>query len=933
MKLGANVAEQDAQAVEARVRDLLLPGETLELIVQGSHDQSPIADHIVVTDSRVFHVSLKKPSTEPSVMTLDNCERVEEVKVLHTRVLRWDGSTVDLGMLRRRREDEQMFVETVTAIMERAPDFQDRKIALTQRVVKIVGHKYADDGGVVAKRRLHAFLGSDETIEFVCQIKAARGFEADSLALTSSRVLLFESNAFGEEPVFAMPYEQISNISTQKGDITVINVDGSSTALGKLRHGKQDLGQVDSIFGRFGPQVVTPSATAVVESHESPASEQVAEVPEVVKDLFEVLLDRGQPLVGHRYKLDDLRRAQSELAAGLQDDESLVVVVEIRSTKPFANRLLFTSHRAIRLRAGSRDALEGGVWWSERPVMRLVDGEIRIEKHNGSEERFAPLRHPKDDAQLLVSAIRAVQLLPDGGELSVEAIEQSSTAFERPTASLDEVEYMTSEVDSGPVLAALRGVQWPVSDDEIAERLWISSNRVTLLTSHQLIGWKSNRPSDGNRAYRRNADDIEILAQATLDGSGVSWLVIGDREDSGDLQLIPTGQDFSMAAGVGVASVTAAAEASEVAAAVVFQSHLVYFDQERLAVWNLRKDPACEFSIPTRSVTGLFLTRDGIVVRSVDAFVHEIPLRSSRDSELFPGLERAWRLVQSQIPGLAQPKDISLGENVLSLLDREISIWSTGKNAELRSRFSVDELNAVLLDGDTLIISANGRPTYELKNLGTHSEAIFSNLLDTLRGLRPDLVSAEAASDWLSGLAASSVEHFGSASARVYDLMSAAFPSSPVPYGSERLPMIGGEFEADGKGDVTIVATDARLALLPTKKWQPRGGPRTYSHAQVAQISVEIDVIENIASSGKVRERHRLLVNVWTTSGERIPLTYELGSSLAERNSKIQAPFSGLRSLIDFGWPVVFEGESTRRFYAQSSTPRMGFGIGIVSFD
>lgn len=933
MNLGANVGQQDAQAVEDRVRDLLLPGETVELIIQGSHNQNPAADHIVVTDSRVIHVSLKKPSTSPLVTTLANCERVEEMKVLHTRVLCWDGSTVDLGMLRRRREDEQIFVDAVTAIMERAPDFQDRKQALGQRVVKIVGHKYADDDGEVAKRRLHEFLAPDETIEFVGQIKAAGPFSADSLALTSSRVLLFESNAFGEEPVFAMPYGQMSDISTGKGEVHVVGVDGSSTSLGKLRHDKQDLAHIDSILSRLGPRVTTQSPAPAAEIEESAASEQPAEQKDFPEDSFDVLLQRGQPLVGHRYKLDDLRRAQSALAAGLLDDERIVLVVEIRSTKPFANTLLFTSHRAIRLRTGSRDALEGGIWWSKRPVIRLVDGEIRIENINGSEERFAPLRHPKDDAQLLVSAIRAVQLLPEGGGLSVEAIEASSTAFERPNASLDEVELMTSEVDSGPVLAALRGVQWPVSDDEIAERLWISSSRVTLLTSHQLISWKSNRPSEGNRVFRRPVDDIEIVAQVTLESAGVSWLVVRERSESSDLLLISTGKDFSMASGVGSAAVTTLSGANEGNAAVALQSHLVYFDPERLAVWNLRKDPESEYSIPTRSVTGLFLTRDGIVVRSADAFVHEIPVRSSRDSELFPELERAWRLVQSQIPGLVRATDVSLGENVLSLLDREVSIWSTGKNAELRGRFSVDELNAVLLDGDTLIISANGRPTFELKNLGTHSEAIFSNLLDTFRGLRPDLVSAEAASDWLSGLAAFSVEHYGSASARVYELMSAAFPSSPVPYGSERLPMIAGEFEADGKGDVTIVATDARLALLPTKKWRPRGGPRTHNHSQVAQISVEIDVIENIASSGKVRERHRLLVNVWTTSGERIPLTYELGSSLAERNSKIQVPFSGLRSLTEYGWPVVFEGESTRRFYAQSSTPRMGFGIGIVSFD
>ena len=933
MKLGAKVAEQDAEAVGDRIRELLLPGETVELIIQGSHDQNPTTDHIVVTDSRVIHVSLKKPSTPPSVTTLANCERVEEMKVLHTRVLCWDGSTVDLGMLRRRREDEQVFVEAVTAIMERSADYEDRKRAIGQRVVSIVGHKYADDGGEVAKRRLHESLAPDETIEFIGQIKAARALKADSLALTTSGVLLFNSSAFGEEPVFAMPYGQMSDISTGKGEVVIVAVDGSSTSLGKLRHDKQDLVHIEPILSRLGPQVTTQPAAPAAETQESAASEEAVGQKAVPEDSFDVVLQRGQPLVGHRYKLDDLRRAGSALAAGLFDDERIVLVVEIRSTKPFANTLLFTSHRAIRLRTGSREPLEVGLFWSDQPILRLVDGEIRLENDNGSEERFAPLRHPKDDSGLLLGAIRAIQILPDGGGLSLEAIELSSTAFERPIASLDEVQFMTSDIDSGPALAALRVVQWPVSGDEIAERLWISSSRVTLLTSKQLIGWKGNRPSEGNRAFRRRADEIEIVAQVTLEGSGVSWLVVRDRSESSDQQLISTGKDFSIASGVGSAAVTTLSGSSEVTGAVVFQSHLVYFDREQLAVWNLRKDPECEFAIPTRTVTGLFLTRDAILFRTVDASMHKIPVRSGRDEALFPELERNLRLVQSQIAGVMQPKDIPLGDTVLSLLDREISIWSMGRNPELRGHFSVDELNAALLDGDTLIIRANGRPTLEVKNLGTQSEVIFSNLLDTLKGLRPDLVSAEAATDWLSGLAAFSAEHYGSASARVYELMSAAFPSSPVPYGSEGLPMIAGEFETDGRGDAAIVATDARLALLPVKKWRPRGGPRTFSHAEIAQISVEVDVIENIASSGKVRERHRLLVSMWTNSGERIPLTYELGSSLAERNSKIQAPFSGLRSLTEYGWPVVFEGESTRRFYAQSSTPRMGFGIGMISFD
>jgi len=59
--------------------------------------------------------------------------------------------------------------------------------------------------------------------------------------------------------------------------------------------------------------------------------------------------------------------------------------------------------------------------------------------------------------------------------------------------------------------------------------------------------------------------------------------------------------------------------------AVVFQSHLVYFDRERLAVWNLRKGPECEFAIPTRTVIGLFLTRDAILFRTVVAFMPKIP--------------------------------------------------------------------------------------------------------------------------------------------------------------------------------------------------------------------------------------------------------------------------------------------------------------------
>ena len=933
MKLGANLDERAAKAIGDQIRELLLPDESVELIVQGSHNQNPGGDHIIVTNQRVVSISLKRPTTPALVLTLSNCERVYEVKVLETRVLCWDGSTIDLGMLRRRREDEQSFVEAVTAIMQRSPDYEARKRDLGERVVKIVGHKYADDGGEVAKRRLHDFLASDETVEFMGRIKAAREFEADSLALTSSRVLLFGSNAFGEEPVFAMPYEWISGISTEKGEVIMFAVDGSSTSLGKLRHDKHDLVHIDSILSRFGPQVTMEAAPPAADTREVSVHDLASDPTQAPDAAFEALLGRGQPLVGHRFNLDDLRHTQSFLEAGLEDDESLVLVLVIRSTKPFADTLLFTSHRAMRLRVGSRDPLEEGVRWSQRPILRVVDGDIRVEDPNGSEDRFATLRHPKQDTPLLLSAIRALRILSEDGRLSVDGIDLSATTLERPVASLGDVELMEAAIDSGSTLAALREIQWPISEDEAAERLWISLSRVTLLTSHQLIGWKSPPPSDGNRIYRRNLHDVEVVAQITLEGSGVSWLVVSQQSDSIDIHLLTIGKDSRLASGMGLATVTRLTGADPVGTAIAFQTHLVYVDRERFCVWSIRKDLACELSISTESITGMFLTRDGIVLRSTDAFVHEIPVRSSRDSELFPELERAWRLLQAQISGLAQPEDVPLGENILSFFDRDISIWSIGKNPELRGRFSVDDLNAVLLDGDTLVISANGRPALELKNLGTQSESIFSNFLDTLSDFREDLVKADAATDWLSGLAAFAAEHFGAASVRVYELMCAALPSSPFPYGSERLPLIAGEFERDGRGVVAILATDARMAFLPVKKWRPRGEPRIFSHAEITQMSVEIDVIENIASSGKVRERHRLLVNVSTAPGELIPLTYELGNSLAERNSSIQAPFSGLRSLTEYGWPVVFEGESTRRFYAQSSTPRMGFGIGMVSFD
>lgn len=953
MRLGRKLMGSDVQVADEILRPILQGDEEVLLLVRGGHSNRAI-DALAVTTNRIFALSLKQPKTEPLSWFLAEFEAVAEIRTLSNKLRKWDGATVDVGMLFHRREDEDPFLEVVESAISSQPNFVHKYQEIADRTVLAVGHKYPDESGRVVARRLNAYLDEGEIIDYVGVLVTPQGIAGDSMALTDRRLLVFTLQAFGEPPSASYNYASFPAFSCANGEIALMNPIGNETGIGRLRHIKQDVEVVQESLRRC--YAMRPEPLGSVTQIERCTDLEGANDGQVNKDLFDVWLENAgkRPLqvVNFLKKLNDLGVRE---ALDLTDSTPCVVLRKVDQPRAAAVKADFEGLGAV-------------------ASLVLAKEEVVPSAKEGTEISFGNRTEPAAPATPHEAALAARH-----------AFDEICQRYEPRIGWKIKREEL---FDLSPYLLELLG------DDEcILSFLHMTSTKpladTLIFTSHRMLrARRKNAPSVVEEGMRWNAlGAVRIEGNKVLlapeNALPVRYAVLGYPE--ADKQICKTVLRLAGQCGpIGVIDITAID--LEAKASVSSQRSLKsvdtydpknWFDftQKKLneLEWPIADDEQA-LRLWIDATTTLLTTHQLVYWRSREPNKKKFVASWSREFYSFPatmsspGTGRKWLLVsenlnpqaleiitiaQSTPPGenvFSMPKTETLvveslgmaegamfgllmDNSILYMNDDALFVWSPVKAPELVERIAHGEIRALLLDVDTLLAIDSNGSQIALGTLGKIAEHAYESALTSLSRLRPEICDVESAGGWTSLIAAFSAQRWGAGSAKVYRLLIAAFPSSPFPFGNEAIPIIGSPFVQSHGWEAVILATNQRLAVAAIRKWNLVGSPSVLNRDQVREIQVEIEVLQNVAASGRLREYHKLKVEILTNLGQKHSLTLDLGESLEERNQRIQMPFATLQALIDYGWPVNFVGESTRTFYYQSNTPTLGFGFGIMSFD
>ena len=299
VQLGFKVTAAQAQAVEARLFEALDGDETAFLIVCGGNMlEGGKFDHIVVTERHVVNISLKKPETKLIVWSLEDCDAIAQFKNFGVELSTWTGDVIDVGFLRFRNEDESAFQLAVDKAITSQQNYEKRLADLNSLpLVSRFGHDLPDLPAQLIPRRLAEGLDQGERIEFVAMFRSTSGIEADTLVLTSQRIILVKRDQVPIVIAASLVYSELSSWEYSRAGL-VVEERGRGVKLGRLRHDKQDLKFVGSVLDDrleahakavLPPTSVEPAATTPGGSLESVRAGD-SPVINVTTDGFESLI-------------------------------------------------------------------------------------------------------------------------------------------------------------------------------------------------------------------------------------------------------------------------------------------------------------------------------------------------------------------------------------------------------------------------------------------------------------------------------------------------------------------------------------------------------------------------------------------------------------------------------------------------------------------
>jgi len=265
VKLGFRVTAADVEKATGILQGLLEQGETVRMLARGCNADVRGIDMFAITDRRILNLALKRDDVEPLVVSLEDCEAIAEVRTTAIRLRKWDGSTLNIGWMLSRGQDEKDFVAALEEAINAQPGHDIKAKVIADREVRAVGFKFPDETGRMAARRLNPFLEPDEVVLYVGTFVSSRGVRGDSLALTDRRMLVFTYKDFGAAPTTSKQYGNLAAFSCTKTQLAGTDHIGNHFVLGRLRHDKQDLQAVigilsDRIGSRTTSTVAIPAA-------------------------------------------------------------------------------------------------------------------------------------------------------------------------------------------------------------------------------------------------------------------------------------------------------------------------------------------------------------------------------------------------------------------------------------------------------------------------------------------------------------------------------------------------------------------------------------------------------------------------------------------------------------------------------------------------
>jgi len=316
VELGFKVTAADAEKATGILQGLLEQGETVRMLARGSHTDARGIDMLAITDRRVINLALKRDDVEPLVFSLEDCEAIDEVRTVAVRLRKWDGSTVNIGWMLSRGQDEVAFVAAVEAALKAQPGYELKAKAIADREVRVVGFKFPDATGRMAARRLNPFLEPDEVVLYVGTFVPSRGIRGDSLALSDRRMMVFSYKDFGQAPTTSNQYENLAAFSCTKTQLAVTDHIGNQVVLGRLRHDKQDLDMVVGILSdRIGSRATSTSAVSAMQAEIPPAPTGVV----VDSATYDVRLDGAG-----RRPIPVIKIVRGQLGLGIREAKDLV---------------------------------------------------------------------------------------------------------------------------------------------------------------------------------------------------------------------------------------------------------------------------------------------------------------------------------------------------------------------------------------------------------------------------------------------------------------------------------------------------------------------------------------------------------------------------------------------------------------------------------